>query len=110
MKIIKDKLWRFLYKICFNASNDAIKMANSDVEGIIWRRAAEETATFIAESGIPLHVSFPDRFSMMEMCLRKISGQGLIIELGVYKGESLIHISKNIGERMVYGFDSFEGL
>src|SRR3954465_3453510 len=107
MKLLKQKIWEFLYRTCLISAKDAIRMANSDVEGIFWRRAAEETATFIVESGIPLHISFPDRFSMMEMCLTKISEQGLIIELGVYKGDSLRHISKKIGERRAYGFDSF---
>lgn len=34
----------------------------------------------------------------------------LIAEFGVYKGESLKFFSKNINNRKIFGFDSFEGL
>lgn len=35
---------------------------------------------------------------------------GLVLEFGVYRGESLNYIASLVPDRVVYGFDSFEGL
>src|SRR4051794_12987601 len=109
-KFAKDKLWRFIHNAAYGAVVHSMQMANSDVEGVFWRRAAEETADFVTRSNIPLHLGYPDRYAMMGACLRQMPSTGLIMELGVYKGESIRRIAGQIGDRRVYGFDSFEGL
>jgi len=41
--------------------------------------------------------------------LEGITVDGLILEFGVFKGNSIGFIAKNIGDKKVHGFDSFEG-
>jgi hypothetical protein len=38
------------------------------------------------------------------------SNEGLILEFGVYKGESINYIARRLPKDLIYGFDSFEGL
>lgn len=74
----------------------------------------------MAESEIPLAVE--EKINEIE---RRLGGEedinifnwlvpkapaGLILEFGVYKGDTLREIARAAGERIVYGFDSFEGL
>lgn len=42
--------------------------------------------------------------------LNKVPEHGLIAEFGVYQGNSLKEIAQRFSNRIVYGFDSFEGL
>ena len=42
--------------------------------------------------------------------IEQISDDGLILEFGVYSGDTINHIAKQLPNRKVHGFDSFEGL
>ncbi len=52
---------------------------------------------------------FPDRICNLSYALNKVTIEGLHLEFGVWRAESLNHIAKKI-KQTVYGFDSFEGL
>jgi hypothetical protein len=69
----------------------------------------QESAEYVARN-IDLHKLFPDRLALLDRCLELIPGDGLILEFGVYKGETLRHIAKRLPGRQIFGFDSFEGL
>lgn len=43
-----------------------------------------------------------------QLLVEKKYDEGLVLEFGVFKGESILEISKHV--KKVYGFDSFEGL
>jgi len=49
------------------------------------------------------------RADLLEFAIRACSVEGLILEFGVFRGESLRFIAKHIGQD-IHGFDSFEGL
>lgn len=52
---------------------------------------------------------YPTRFDLLQSAMKAAPASGLVLEFGVYKGESLKAIAKwRPGE--VHGFDSFEGL
>lgn len=42
--------------------------------------------------------------------IEQISDDGLILEFGVYSGDTINHIAKQLPNRTVHGFDSFKGL
>ena len=50
------------------------------------------------------------RIFSIETALKLNSQDGHFLEFGVFDGESSNLFSKRIGERKIYGFDSFEGL
>jgi len=52
---------------------------------------------------------FPTRWDLLRYALRETMPDGLILEFGVYKGDSIRAIAEWSG-RPVHGFDSFEGL
>jgi len=43
-------------------------------------------------------------------CMKHIKNDGLWLEFGVYRGRSICTFADNNNGKMVYGFDSFEGL
>jgi hypothetical protein len=48
--------------------------------------------------------------ALLERCVKQAPGDGWIMEFGVASGYSTGIIKKAAGNRMVYGFDSFQGL
>ncbi|NYZ17726.1 class I SAM-dependent methyltransferase [Azospirillum sp. RWY-5-1] len=78
-----------------------------DIE--LHRRAAIETADYIYER-LPGTLRFPDKWPLFDHCLKRIPTTGLVLEFGVYRGQSINHIARRLPGRPVYGFDSFEGI
>lgn len=50
-----------------------------------------------------------DRWDLLDFALAKAPADGMVVEFGVERGASLRHISQRT-DRIVHGFDSFEGL
>lgn len=75
-------------------------------------KAHEETVNYITQNIDLSSIMLCDnRFRNLSYCLlqaKKI--QGLYLEFGVHTGRSLNYIAKRIGKKIIYGFDSFEGL
>ena len=46
----------------------------------------------------------------LDACLSYIPAEGHVMEFGVWRGNSLRGICNNVAPRLVWGFDSFEGL
>lgn len=59
---------------------------------------------------LPDAVAFNDRWAVLTFALCRIPPEGLVLEFGVHKGESLYRIAGLLPRREVHGFDSFEGL
>lgn len=53
---------------------------------------------------------FGDGFRLLDFTLAHASIDGLVVELGVRHGTSIDFIAARVGDRIVHGFDSFEGL
>ena len=73
------------------------------------KRATLESADFIAEFG-GTAILYYDRKRHLLEALKAAPGEGMILEFGVHRGESLRWIAKEVGERRIHGFDSFDGL
>jgi hypothetical protein len=71
--------------------------------------AAEDTARFMLDE-MQSALVLQHRFEVLAHALRNISAEGLIAEFGVHKGDSIEFIAERVRPRMVYGFDSFQGL
>jgi hypothetical protein len=56
----------------------------------------------------PLIVS--ERFRMLSEAIRAVSVEGLWMEFGVWMGESINYVSRQISPAVIHGFDSFKGL
>ena len=73
---------------------------------ILYEEAAKESAEYIRKY-IP-EVQITD-FGWWDIAVSKIEVDGLCLELGVYKGDSINFFSKNKPKKTWYGFDSFTG-
>ena len=72
--------------------------------------AANQSAEYIMKN-LCHCPSFKTRFDILEKSLSEVKiNDGLYIECGVYKGKSINFIASNIPDKIIYGFDSFEGL
>ncbi|MCC7551729.1 MAG: class I SAM-dependent methyltransferase [Methanobacterium sp.] len=73
------------------------------------RRALKQTAIFIEENMLKTK-SFPNKISLLKYALDISDNNGLYVEFGVYEGVTLNLISSIVKNKIIYGFDSFEGL
>jgi hypothetical protein len=55
-------------------------------------------------------LEFRRRQDLWDHTIRKAPAEGILAEFGVWKGESVNHLARRVNPRVVYGFDSFEGL
>lgn len=81
-----------------------------DAYSILRERAAVDSADFI-QSFLDSALIFPNREMLWNHALQNLSEEnGLMLEFGVHKAESINYFAKNRPQRTVYGFDSFMGL
>lgn len=80
-----------------------------NISRAIQRQARDDSASWVL-ANIPLEKRFHDRYALMQACLKIAPSEGLILEFGVYKGNSVRFIGEKVAPRPVFGFDSFEGL
>ena len=71
--------------------------------------ARRSTAQYIIDNMITVPV-FNTQFDLLKYALKQNSLDGMYVEFGVYKGDSINFIAENIPNQTIYGFDSFEGL
>ena len=76
---------------------------------ILNRMARDSTVKFILET-CPKAVAVRTPKQLMDVALSNIAMEGLYLEFGVFKGESLRYIASRNPDKEVHGFDSFEGL
>lgn len=84
--------------------------ASTNLELALKLEARDSSARFINQ-----HLSSAERFTSREDLLKAAAKRtehlaGCICEFGVYKGYTLSLLADAAASRMVYGFDSFEGL
>jgi len=75
--------------------------------------ASQTSAQYIIDS-MPDVTNFPTDYDLHESVSNwvdpKLAGYGLFCEFGVATGRTLNHFAKLFPERIIYGFDGFEGL
>ncbi len=108
-KRIKRRIRAAVKNIVKEAVDEALEDDAFNMERQIRRSAMIQSSEFICEN-IELSKQFGDRYELMKRCLELISPSGLILEFGVYKGNSIRFIGEQVNSRPVFGFDSFEGL
>ena len=69
---------------------------------------SQDSASYVAEN-MPSAMKVPGKENHLKFALAGI-GEGLVLEFGVFKGQSINQIAAVIPDREIHGFDSFEGL
>ncbi len=107
----KNPLRVWLKRITVGLMNDALSVKMRDIEWARQYRALQETAEFV-ERNLPLVPSFDSRYNLFRFLIKFIPAteHGLICEFGVAGGKSINFLSKLMPNRIIHGFDSFEGL
>ena len=99
----------WIKRVIGRAAEHAFDGDARNIERLRQRRALEQTVEFV-ESSMPQVTPYPDRFALYEATLKLVDVSGLCCEFGVFKGDSINFIADRLGNSIVYGFDSFEGL
>ena len=77
------------------------------------RIARKESAEYMYNN-LEQSILFDNAYAYWSYLISRIPQTGLLLEFGVYHGNSINHIAKqlleNKDDRTIYGFDSFEGL
>jgi hypothetical protein len=73
------------------------------------RAARRSTATYIM-SRMRQAMICSDREEVLATAMDRMLRHGLICEFGVFEGQTISYIAKQVPDQNVYGFDSFEGL
>ena len=83
---------------------------SQDIGMVLQRRAIEETADYVKKYMRTVN-SVSSNIELLTMAMGKadLANKKLICEFGVYSGNTINHIA-SLTEKIVYGFDSFEGL
>lgn len=98
---IKEIFKTVLYQTIFRSKN-----INSQLQKL----STLNTAKYINKNLIDI---FPvkNKFDLLDIALKNITlEKGAIIEFGIYKGGTINYIAKKNKNKIIYGFDSFEGL
>lgn len=110
---IKERVRNWVYWVTRKAIADELREALDEDAGSIQRhlarKAAAESAQFVLDH-IELHRLHLDRYALMNECINHIPSEGLVLEFGVWRGNSIRNIAGQLNDRRVFGFDSFEGL
>jgi len=102
---IKRKLAKTADQIIWKTIN---KRRPYDYERAAFWKAALEAVDFV-EQRMPHAENFKTRFALLDQAVKKTSIDGLWLEFGVHRGETIKHIA-NQTKSKIHGFDSFEGL
>lgn len=73
------------------------------------RAARRSTAQYIM-TRMKQAVVCSDREEVLDIAIGLMPEEGLICEFGVFEGQTITYIAQQIPDRVVFGFDSFEGL
>jgi predicted O-methyltransferase YrrM len=108
---IKSKIDNYLERIIKKVIREVLEEKKYNLKDGLQELAKEETCLWIKKN-VPINLMFEDRISLLTESLKKIEIEnGLVLEFGVYKGQTINYIAKNLNKsQTLYGFDSFEGL
>lgn len=82
----------------------------NDTLGLINRLTRLNSVDFMAKNLISTARLFPNRIDHLKHALAQVEIDGLYLEFGVFKGETVNLIASTKPDKIIYGFDSFEGL
>jgi predicted O-methyltransferase YrrM len=73
------------------------------------RRSIADSADY-AGAHMADALTFKTREALWDFALGRAPAEGVCAEFGVWNGYSINHFARRLGERRIFGFDSFEGL
>lgn len=82
---------------------------NPDIIELARFRAGMDSAAYYEEHMLTAR-AFESDLALLAHAIDIAPRDGLVLEMGVATGRTINHIASLIGERRIYGFDSFEGL
>ncbi len=106
---------RGLFQQFANIIVGSVKAADRDVEHRMYEQATLASAQYAIEHMVTARpfrqtkYGAGGRLDLLEFALTQVQVDGFHAEFGVYKGETLSFVANRI-DKVVYGFDSFEGL
>ncbi|MFD2727398.1 class I SAM-dependent methyltransferase [Hyunsoonleella rubra] len=108
---LKGKIKKYIEAKVRQAVLEIFEEERHNIKYGLQKLALEETCNWIQEN-VPINKAFEDRFDLLTESIKHIEVEdGLVLEFGVYKGETINHIANHINKnKLIYGFDSFEGL
>ncbi len=80
-----------------------------DAMGLMTLESTLSTAKYIYEKMQNAKL-FDNKLDLLNYALSQVNVGEMFFEFGVYKGVTVNHIAKRINGKVIYGFDSFEGL
>jgi hypothetical protein len=84
------------------------RRVDRDIGLAIRLKALKETAEYVEENMFTVR-TYADSLDLIDDCIRAVTLDGLFLEFGVFRGDSINNIARRTKET-VHGFDSFEGL
>jgi len=109
MSRIFEKLTRSIVLRIVAAERDfVVKRKAAALRAELHRRALADTADFI-EAHMTTALSCQSRMEHLTFLAPHVK-DGLILEFGVYSGETINHLADLLTDRTLHGFDSFKGL
>ena len=107
---MKDLIRRPLRYLLSDAVAEGVRRAAKDMTLQANLRVAQESWAFVVQE-MGGAVAYPDRYALLDAALSRVDAalDGMYCEFGVHRGNSVNYIASRV-DRVVHGFDSFEGL
>lgn len=94
---VKEKLYR----------NDWEPKQN--IKQYLQQVAGLQTAEYIIKN-MPVVKAFNVTLDILTYGISQVTVDGMYLEFGVFSGKTINHIAEKVQDKIIYGFDSFEGL
>ncbi|MEF3281016.1 MAG: TylF/MycF family methyltransferase [Elusimicrobiota bacterium] len=102
----KNKIRNFIIDIL----NYVLNSQTQNIKLELAYRALKSTADYV-EKNMKDVISVDSKYKVHDIAINNVTIEnGIVLEFGVYKGDTLNYIAKKLSKYDVYGFDSFEGL
>jgi hypothetical protein len=109
MLIVPSFRFRTFIQNAMSHVQEALDFATLHPTRLLRKRAALQSARYVADH-MPGALSFYTSQQVLAFSLSRISLSGLILEFGVFRGGTIRYMAKRFPDRIIHGFDSFEGL
>ncbi len=109
LKLIKNLCYRIASPFIRHIALQQNELMSLDIGGEIQRRAMKSTADYV-EKKMGEVDSSDSATAVLDKVMDRVKKEGLILEFGVYSGQTINRIARRFPTRDVFGFDSFEGL
>jgi hypothetical protein len=108
--VLKDpEIRESLYRAITKPADSDDDFTPPNIRRKLWVRANDDTVAYVEQHMlyIPSRVG---RWSVIDVALDAVTLDGLFLEFGVADGISINYIAEKAHDRVIHGFDSFEGL